>query len=69
MELSLTSSTEKVRKHVERISMASLTAFVSLETFLCEVINTRAETVASFDVPLHDGRIFGVSVSASTDCA
>lgn len=68
VELSLTSSTEKVGKHVERISVASLTAFVSLETFLREVVSTYTETAASFDTLLHDDRIFVVSVSLSTDC-
>jgi len=40
VEVSLTSSTEKVCKHVEGIVVMSLTAFVSLETFLHGIINT-----------------------------
>ena len=37
----LTSSTEKVRKHVERIGMVSLPALVGLQAFLRRIINTR----------------------------
>jgi len=38
----LTSSAEKVRKHVKRIGMVSLTALVGLQAFLCRIINTSA---------------------------
>ena len=38
----LTSSAEKVRKHVERIGMVSLTAFVGLQSFLRRIISTCA---------------------------
>lgn len=69
VEVSLTSSAEKVRKHVKRISMASLATFVGLEAFLCGVVNTCVKTTASFNALLHDGRILVVSGSMSTDCA
>jgi len=38
----LTSSAEKIREHVERIGMVSLTAFVGLQAFLCRILNTYA---------------------------
>ena len=36
----LLTSAEKVRKHVERIGVVSLTALVSLQTFLRRIVNT-----------------------------
>ena len=42
IEDSLTSSAEKVRKHVEGIGVVSLTAFMGLQAFLCVIINTCA---------------------------
>ena len=40
-KISLT-STEKVRKHVEGIGMATLTALVGLQTLLHRIVNTHA---------------------------
>ena len=56
VDVSLTSSTEKVRKHVEGIVVVSLTAFVSLETFLRGIINTCVST------PRHQATHFSMAI-------
>jgi len=56
VKVSLTSSTEKVRKHVEGIMVVSLTAFVGLEAFLRGIIN------ACISKPRHQVTHFSMAV-------